>query len=77
MSTTYTGILNRFFLPPELVTEHTLGQIQQFISPTRKKLQGLLAVVSWTSLAKLNFVLLWAKLHLLPKTLDNVNKNVS
>ena len=52
-----------------LSTEHTLGQIQQFISPTRKKLKGLL-LVSLTSLAKLNFVLFWAKLHLFSKTLE-------
>ena len=32
----------------DVTTEHTLGQIQQFKSPTGKKLKELL-LVSWTS----------------------------
>ena len=59
----------------DLATEHTQGQRQQFISPTRKKLKGLL-LVSLNSLTKLNFVLFWAKLHLFSETLKNVNKAI-
>ena len=38
-------------------TEHTLGQIQQCASPTRKKLKGLL-LVSLTSVGKYLFAFL-------------------
>ena len=50
-------------------TEHTLGQKQQFYKSSRKKLKGLL-LVSWTSLAKLNILPFWTKLHLFTKTLE-------
>ena len=58
-----------------VITEPTLGQIEQFICPTRKKLKGLL-LVSLTSSAKLIFLPFSAKLHLFTKTLENVNKDI-
>ena len=50
-------------------TELTLGQKEQFISLAHKKLKRLL-LVSLTSLAKLNILPFWTKLHLFTKTLE-------
>ena len=47
-------------------TEHTF---KEFLSLACKKLKALL-LVNWTSLAKFNFVLLWAKLHLFFEILE-------
>ena len=62
-----------FANPFVMTTEHTLGQNQQFISPTRKKLVGLL-LVSLTGSGKLNFVLFRKKLHFFSKTLEKCNQ---
>ena len=58
-----------------LSTEHTLGQIQQFISPTRKKLKGLL-MVSVTRLGKYFFCYFGQSYIFSLKLWENISKDI-